>query len=183
MKEFIVKTKMSEVKFNFPTNLNELSEDYLKEVTDSITVAPNYSLIGIVYHERLANLIITCKNKSKKATMGIVPIFIKSGVSDHSIVDSAKIGQKILISNSQIQLGYHCATPANKLTIDYFATVIDNSTDTELYQKAVKDTDQSEVLFIEFKIVPNCDIIALYGEPKKVDNPYITVNTLKEVIN
>ena len=33
--------------------------------------------------------------------------------------------------------------------------------------------------FVEFKIVPNCDIIALYDKPTKVDNPYITVTPLK----
>lgn len=184
MKEFIVKTKMSEVKFNFPTNLKELSSDYLEKVTSGITVAPNYSLIGVIYHERLANLIITCKNKKKNAAIGVIPIFIKAGAGEQSIVDSAKIGQKLLIANSQLQLAHHCATPANKLTLDYFATVIDNSTDTDLYQKAVQDIDQSEVLFIEFKIVPNCDIVALYDDVTKIDNPYITVNQLEgQVVN
>lgn len=180
MKEFIVKTKMSEVKFNFPTNLKELSNDYLKQVTDSITVAPNYSLIGVVYHERLANIIITCNNKKKNASIGVIPIFIKSGDSDKSIVDNAKIGQKLLISNTQLQLAHHCAAPANKLTIDYFANVLSVAVDKDLYQTAVQDPDQSEVLFIEFKIIPNCDIIALYDDVSKVENPYITISNVSE---
>lgn len=180
MKEFIVRTKMSEVKFNFPTNLKELSNDYLKQVTDSITVAPNYSLIGVVYHERLANIIITCNNKKKNASIGVIPIFIKSGAGDKSIVDNAKIGQKLLISNTQLQLGYHCAAPANKLTIDYFANVLSIATDKDLYQVAVQDADQSEVLFVEFKIVPNCDIIALYDDTSKVESPYITISNVSE---
>ena len=82
MKEFIVKTKLSEVKFNFPTKLEELSIDYLKSVTDNVIVAPNYSLIGLVYHERLTSLIMTCKNKSKKTNIGVNPIFIKSIMSN-----------------------------------------------------------------------------------------------------
>jgi hypothetical protein len=180
MKEFIVTTEFSEVKFNFPTNLKELSSDYLTKVTSNVTVAPNYSLIGIVYHERLANIIITCKNKKKNAAFGIVPIFIKSGAGDPSIVDNAKVGQKLLIGSSQIQIAHHCAVPANKLTVDYFATVVDNSVDKELYQKAVQDPDQSEVLFVEFKIVSNCDIVALYDDVVKINNPYITVSANKE---
>lgn len=179
MKEFIVKTKMSEVKFNFPTNLKELSSEYLLQVTSNIVVAPNYSLIGIVYHERLANIIITCNNKKKNASIGVIPIFIKTGAGDTSIVDNAKIGQKLLISNTQLQLAHHCAVPANRLTIDYFANVLDAALYKDLYQTAVQDADQSEVLFVEFKIVPNCDIIALYDKPAKVDNPYITVTPLK----
>lgn len=178
MKEFTVKLEKLEVKFNFPTSLKELSSDYLREVTDGITVAPNYSLIGIIYHERLANLIITCKNRKKNASIGVVPIFIKAGNGEPSIVDNAKIGQKVLISNSQLQLAYQCAAPANKLTLDYFASVVDASTDTELYQKAVRDEDQSEVLFVEFKAIPNCDIIALYDDTNKVENPYITISAI-----
>lgn len=180
MKEFIVRTKMSEVKFNFPTNLKELSNDYLKQVTDSITVAPNYSLIGVVYHEKLPNIIFSCNTKKKNASIGVIPIFIKSGDSDKSIVDNAKLGQKLLISNTQLQLGHHCAAPANKLTIDYFANVLDAAVDKDLYQTAVQDPDKSEVLFIEFKIVPNCDIIALYDDVSKVENPYITISNVSE---
>ena len=180
MKEFIVKTKMSEVKFNFPTNLKELSSEYLKQVTNSITVAPNYSLIGVVYHERLANIILTCNNKKKSASIGVIPIFIKSGAGDKSIVDNAKVGQKLLISNTQLQLAHHCAAPANKLTIDYFANVLDAALYKDLYQTAVQDADKSEVLFVEFKVIPNCDIIALYDDPSKVENPYITISNISE---
>lgn len=180
MKEFIVKTKMSEVKFNFPTNLKELSSEYLKQVTDSITVAPNYSLIGVVYHERLANIILTCNTKKKNTSIGVIPIFIKSGAGDKSIVDNAKVGQKLLISNTQLQLAHHCAAPANKLTIDYFANVLDAALYKNLYQTAVQDTDQSEILFVEFKVIPNCDIIALYDDPSKVENPYITISNVSE---
>lgn len=180
MKELVVKTKMSEVKFNFPTELKELSSDYLKQVTDSVTVAPNYSLIGLVYHERLSNLLITCRNKKKTANIGVIPIFVKTGKGEASIVDSAKIGQKLLISNSQLQLAYHCAAPANKLTLDYFANVIDASVEREIYEKVSMDGDTREVLFVEFKIVPNCDIIALYDDANKVENPYVTVTPISE---
>lgn len=170
---------MSEVKFNFPTNLEELSNDYLLDVTKGITVAPNYSLIGLVYHERLSTLFMTCRNKKKNASIGIIPIFIKSGKSEGSIVDSAKVGQKILVSNTQIQLAHHCAAPANKLTLDYFANVIDNANDPQLYEKVVQDKDQRDVLFVEFKIIPNCDIIALYSKPEQAKNPYITVTPIE----
>ena len=178
MKEFIVKTEKSEVKFNFPTKLEELSEDYLLNVTEGVIVAPNYSLVGLVYHEKLSTLFLTCRNKKKNTSIGVIPIFIKAGESEKSIVDNAKVGQKLLIANTQLQLGYQCAAPNNKLTIDYFAHVIDNSTDKNLYETIVKDQDNSEILFVEFKIVPNCDIIALYNNPTKIENPYIKVTPI-----
>ena len=180
MKEFIVKTKMSEVKFNFPTSLDELSKEYLLGVTEGITVAPNYSLIGLVYHEKLSTLFMTCRNKKKNASIGVIPIFIKNGGGEQSITNEATVGQKLLIANTQIQLAHHCAAPSNKLTIDYFANVIDNTTDKDLYETISKDKNQKEILFIEFKIVPNCDIIALYSKPTSIENPYITVTPVEQ---
>lgn len=177
MKEFSINTKGGRVDFSFPTSLEELNEDYLKNVTESITVAPNHSLIGLVYHERLASLIVTCRNKKKNASIGVVPIFIKSGGGDSSIVDGARMKQKLLIPATNLELAYHCSAPANKLTLDYFANIVDSSEDKDLYQKALADKDQKDVFFIEFKAVPNCNIIALYGDAKRVDNPYIKVVT------
>lgn len=179
MKEFIVKTEMSEVKFNFPTKLEELTSEYLLGVTSGITVAPNYSLIGLVYHEKLSTLFMTCRSKKKNASIGIIPIFIKSGKSDDSIVNTAKVGQKLLISNSQIQLAHHCAAPTNRLTLDYFAKIVDANIDKDLYQTLLVNNDSQEVLFVEFKIIPNCDIVALYDKPTKIDDPYVTVTPLK----
>lgn len=179
MKEFIVKTEMSEVKFNFPTKLEELTSEYLLGVTEGITVAPNYSLIGLVYHEKLSTLFMTCRSKKKNASIGIIPIFIKSGKSDESIVSTAKVGQKLLISNSQIQLAHHCAAPSNRLTLDYFAKIVDANIDKDLYQTLLVNNDSQEVLFVEFKIIPNCDIVALYDKPTKIDDPYVTVTPLK----
>jgi len=179
MKEFIVKTEMSEVKFNFPTNLDELSKEYLLGVTEGIVVAPNYSLIGLVYHEKLSTLFMTCRSKKKNASIGVIPIFIKSGAGEKSIVDDAKVGQKLLIASSQIQLAHQCAAPSNRLTLDYFANVINNATDKDLYQTIASDKDQKEVFFVEFKIVPNCDIIALYDKPTQIENPYVKVIPIK----
>ena len=170
---------MSEVKFNFPTKLEELTSEYLLGVTEGITVAPNYSLIGLVYHEKLSTLFMTCRSKKKNASIGIIPIFVKSGKSDESIVSTAKVGQKLLISNSQIQLAHHCAAPSNRLTLDYFAKIVDANIDKDLYQTLLVNNDSQEVLFVEFKIIPNCDIVALYDKPTKIDDPYVTVTPLK----
>lgn len=175
MKEFIVETPMSMVKFHFPTKLSELSNDYLNQVTEGITVAPNYSLIGLVYHERLAPIVLTCRTNKKSANIKIVPVFIKAGKGEPSVVDEAKIGQKILIANSSLERGYQCATPSNTLNLDYFANVVRASTDKDIYQNAMQDPDQSEVFFVDFKIVANCDIIALYDDIEKKNNPHVEV--------
>lgn len=180
MKKFIVKTEDSLVTFNFPTNVEEFTKEYLLSVTSGVTVAPNYSLIGVCYHEKLSTIFMTCRNKKKNASIGVIPIFVKAGKGEGSIVDSAYVGQKVLISNSQIQLAHHCAAPTNKLTIDYFAHVINRATDSNLYQTILQDENNSEVFFIEFKIVPNCDIIALYSKPGEVEKPCVTVVPIKK---
>lgn len=174
MKEYVVKTKQGNIKFNFPTSIEEISDEYLKSITNHIKIADHYTLVGLVYHERLANVILTIRNNKKKATIGVNPIFIKAGNTDCELIKNAKIKQKVLITSSQLALGVKVATP-NKLNLDYFGTCITNSIEKDLYETEVKNENQSQVMFLDFKLVPNCDILAVYeNDPKTIDNDLVS---------
>lgn len=174
MKEYVVKTDQGNIKFNFPTSIKEISDEYLKNVTNHIKIAEHYSLLGLVYHERLANVILTIRNNKKKATFGVNPIFIKAGNTDCELIKNAEIKQKVLIGSSQLALGVRVATP-NKLNLDYFGACIENSIERDLYEKEAKNKDQSQVMFLEFKLVPNCEILAIYGDaPTSIDNDLVS---------
>lgn len=166
MKEFVVKTNQGNVKFEFPTSINEINDEYLQDITKHISIANDYTLVGLVYHDRLANVILTIRNNKKKATFGVNPIFIASGKTDSELINNAKLKQKVLITSSQLSLGVQVATP-NKLNLDYFGACIVNSVEKDLYEKELKNPNQEQVLFLEFKLVPNCDILAVYGDSAK----------------
>ena len=177
MKEFVVKTNQGNVKFEFPTSIDEISDEYLQDITKHISIANDYTLVGLVYHDRLSNVILTIRNNKKKAQFGVNPIFIASGKTDSELINNAKLKQKVLITSSQLSLGVQVATP-NKLNLDYFGACIVNSVEKDLYERELKNPNQAQVLFLEFKLVPNCDILAVYGDaaPDVRHNPVTKVD-------
>lgn len=180
MKRFLVNTKDgSEVEFNFPTSLNELTEDILKDIVSNIEVADNYALIALCYSERLSNMIMSARVNKKEAKIKVTPIFVKAGNTDVEFINNAKCGQRVIAMQSQISLGIHVNVPGNKLTIQYFSAVVTETNDREIYNKELQNPDQSECIFIEFKLVPVCDITGLINNDKPIpaiSNTFVRVN-------
>lgn len=177
MKKFDVATKSGiNVTFDFPTSIKELSEDYLKQISDGITIADNYTLVGLCYLESLTRIIFTSRSKSNKdVKIKVTPIFVKAGKTDVDYINTAKIKQPLVIMPTQLSLGMHVNLPKHKLTIDYFNTVVRESVE-NLYEKEVQNADQRECIFIEFKLVPNCDILGLLNTDLPDINPnYVQV--------
>lgn len=183
MKQFELVTEEKRVTFNFPTSLSEISVDYLKSITDQIKIAPHYSLVGIVYHEPLGHIILGRKQARKNLTAAVVPIFIKAGETDSSFIQSMNCKDKIVIPSSQLSLGYHVATPKNTLSLDYFIRILDN--DNTVAARYANNYGKEECFFIEFKLVPNVDIIGYYDETSNVEvkNPYIAIKSNKTLEN
>lgn len=156
-----------------PTKLEEITSDYLKNVTKEVGIANNYSLIGVCYKEKLSNIIMTSRQRKPNANIAVVPIFIKAGITDSKFVNDINIGDKLIVSPSQISLGHHVAAPKNNLTISTFLFYCEG--DNDVYQKAL--TYSEYVYFLEFKIIPNCDIIGTY-----FNNTEITEDKTFEII-
>lgn len=160
---------------NLPTSLNEITSDYLIDVTSSINVAPNYSLIGICYREAFSSVLFANNTKKKNLTTAVVPIFVKCGKCDNDFINNILIGDKLIISSSQIALGQHVNAPYNTLTINH----IINCTlgDTNIYKESLKYNDPC--YFLEFKLVPNVDIVGVH----KTDDPeFHTCNPFVEKV-
>lgn len=177
MKKFDVATKSGiNVTFDFPTSIKELSEDYLKQISDGITIADNYTLVGLCYLESLTRIIFTSRSKNNKdVKIKVTPIFVKAGKTDVDYINNAKVKQPLVIMPTQLSLGMHVNLPKHKLTIDYFNTVVRESVE-NLYEKEVQNDDQRECIFIEFKLVPNCDILGLLNTDLPDINPnYVQV--------
>jgi hypothetical protein len=147
-----------------PTNLKEITPEYLKAVTADVEVSDNYSLIGVCYRETLSAILLTYKQNKKQISTAVVPIFVKS----NNTTCKAECGDKLIVAPSQIALGHHVAAPANKLTISNFLFYTDKD------YNALQNATTEYVYFLEFKIIPNCDIIGIYkNTPVKLeDNPF-----------
>ena len=170
MLKFEVNGNHGVILMNLPTKLSEITPEYLNEVTSNIVVADNYSLIGILYRESLASVILANNRKQKNITTAIVPVFIKAGATDTEYVKNMACGDKIVIAPSDIAMGHHVSCPKNMITINNILEYCDG--DKEAYQRAIGISQPC--YYLEFKIVPNCNIHGNYKEENSsYKNPFI----------
>lgn len=157
---------------NLPTSLNEIDESYITEVTSHIKVDANYTLIGLVYREKLSTLILAATRNKKKSDIAVIPIFVKAGESDSKFINSLNIKDKLIISPSDIMMGYHVSAPNNLLTIN---TILDLVEEDPVVNKKLMNINE-QCYFIEFKLVPNCNIHGAYEKSKVTEfiNPFVT---------
>lgn len=166
-----VSGNLGDYDLNLPTSLNEITEEYIHDVTKHVKVEENYSLIGIVYRERLSTLVLAASKNKKNSNVAVIPVFVKSGKTSSELINSLFIRDKLIISPSDIMMGHHISAPRNLLTIN---TIVDLVTsDSTAYQKLLRV--QEECYFIEFKLVPNCNIHGAYDSPEMAGyaSPYV----------
>lgn len=179
MKKFRLLANGKEVNFNFPTSIDEITSEYLTDVTSQVHIADHHSLVGIVYHESLGSVIIARKQAKKGLTGAVVPIFIKAGTTDSEFIKSIKCKDKLIIPSSQLSLGYHVVAPANKLSLDFFLKTLDK--DTNVAARYCNNYGKEECFFVEFKLVPNVDIVGFYDESTKIPShaEYVTIEEVE----
>jgi len=168
MKDFLVNGTKVNFNFHFPTSLEEIDADYLFNVTKNVVVAEHHTLIGIVYHEKLFDIIVSRKRNQKGLTAGVVPIFIRAGKTDSDFIKSGDCKDKLIIPSSSLSLAYHVAAPQNVLSLDYFIRAIDG--DNDLARRYDNNYGNEQCFFVEFKIIPNNEIKAIYKEAEVVDS-------------
>ena len=166
-----VNNKQGVFQLNLPTSLNEIEESYIMEVTNHVKVDANYTLIGVVFREKLSTLVLAARKSKKNSDIPVIPIFVKAGETDSKLINSLNVRDKLLISASDIMMGYHVSAPNNLITINTILDLLDG--DMKVYNQLM--TSQEMCYFIEFKLVPNCNIHGAYGpiDVAGFDNPFV----------
>ncbi len=155
---------------NLPTTLSDITKEYISNVTSHIEVDANYTAIGIVFREKLSTLVLASRKNKKNSDIAAIPIFVKAGKTDSELINKLNVGEKIIIAPSDIMLGYHLSTPTNLLTINNILSILEG--DTEIYNKVIGI--QESCYFIEFKLVPNCNIHGAYKDScNNYANPFV----------
>lgn len=175
MKQIKVKAQGKITTFNLPTSMDEISNDFLTKVGESIEIAEHYSLVGIIWYNKINDLILAGKNKSKSSDIGVIPIFVKGGELQN-IMD-VKVGQKLLITSNNLELGTRVAVPGNPLNLSHFLNTIGTRVRGTFPELEYDDEKNENVYFIDFKLIPNCNIQGVYNEAPNFDEfKYIEVN-------
>lgn len=160
MKEFTIKTLAGDVTFNFPTSIADIDSTYVNAAVEHIKPANDYSVVGLITHEKLSSLILSAQKNKKGFSTGVIPIFVTGGHTDSEFHANIPFGSKLVIDSSDLMRGHHLVVPKNILSFDNFLRMLSVAKDKDIYQNAVAFGD--EVYFIDFKLVPNTDIKAYY---------------------
>lgn len=172
MKTFNVKTDAGTYDVSLPTKLDEITSEYLSYVTKDVSVAPEYSLVGLVYIDKLT--MVLNSNKAKNGiTTRVVPIFVKAGTTDSKFVSTCLCGSKLLVPGSDLSMGLHVHCPDNKITINSIVSIF--SEDKNAITSAWNDNNV--YYFLEFKLIPNCAIKGVIYDTENLngnwENPFV----------
>lgn len=169
MVKFETNGKLGKATINFPTSINELTGDYLYSLTKHISVADNYSLVALCHKEKLSNFVIAGRGNKGEMSTSVVPLFVKAGKTDAPFIKEIKEASKVIISPSALSLGYHVNVANNDLNMGKFTALIDGDKDAMRNALALN----TNVYFIEFKLIPNNEIVGVYNSiDDKFINPF-----------
>ena len=172
MKTFKVNGKAGSYTINLPQSLKEIGTEYLSYCTKFINPAPNYAVVAIVYKDSLS-LVLTAAKKKTPVNTAVIPVFVKAGDTDSEFIKSIKIGDRVVVSASDLSIGHHISSPYNLITPSTVSTICDG--DKDIYRESM--TMQEPVCFVEFKLVPISAIHAkLDNTVKGYANPFISLD-------
>lgn len=141
-----------DLEYVLPTKISEIPLEYLVAQTNNIQVAPNYSLIALICKETPSVIVSNSKKKNNGVSM-CVPLFIKTaiGTDSRDFVAGLHLGDKLIMTGSDIAISQTIPGDNNVLDINYFlALVNENPT---IYKDSILIQDKA--CFVSFKVVPN----------------------------
>lgn len=169
-----------EVMVNLPTKVEDITVDYLRDVSNEIIVAPDYALIGLIQGTGIAELLFANQKKKGGLTTTVLPIFIKAGETNVELIKNVNIKDTIVISRSNIEMGEHVRLSNNILTIPTLIKYIEQ--DDNLRHSIIDRSffvnrhisANTMAYAVEFKIVPVNDIHGVYTtRDADYHNPFV----------
>ena len=80
----------SDYVLSLPTMFSEVNPEFLKTLVDNIDVAPDYSLVAIIYKEKPIAIIDSIK-RNKNATVAGIAMMIKHGECNSNFIIKSHI--------------------------------------------------------------------------------------------
>lgn len=154
--------------YRLPTSMSEINMDVLKDCVSHIRVAKDYALVAVIFKERPITIVSVSK-QNKNASVSGVAVMIKSNTDD-VFIDNIKLGETLVISPSDISMGHHVNSPKNVLTPGFLLNLLQTNVDLNKKLMAVA----VPTYFVDFKIVPVCNIHGAVGKIEEMSTYYIT---------
>ena len=154
--------------FRMPTSISEINMNVIADYVKHVNVSKDYALIAVAFKERPITIVSVSK-QNKNASVSGVAVMIKSN-TDNEFIKDIKLGETVVISPSDISIGHHVNSPANPLTPGFLLNLLQTNADLNKKLMAVN----VPTYFVDFKIVPVCNIHGSVGKYVPVTKYYIT---------
>lgn len=158
MLNFAVNGSKGRYDVTLPTKFEEVTNEFLVDCANTITIAPNYSLIALMYKQPLA-MVLNAIKKRDGMTTAVVPVFVKAGKTDSEFVNSLKVGDKLVVMGSSLSIAVHVNVGINELNIEKFLGIVDG--DNKFRADVFKYKEPC--VFVDFKLIPNCELKAIHN--------------------
>ena len=158
-----------EATLHLPTTASEVKAEILNTISNHINLVKDYALIALVFKERPINLISAVK-QNKNANVSGIAIMIKANTDD-DVVKEINLGETLVITASDIAMGHHVNVPGNHLTPGFIISLLEENDDlNKKFMKVMIPT-----YFVDFKVVPVCNIHGSIGSGAANENYYLEV--------
>ena len=163
--------------FRMPTSMSEVNMNVIADYVSHVNVSKDYALIAVVFKERPITIVSVSK-QNKNASVSGVAVMIKSNTDDE-FVKGINLGEPIVISPSDISMGHHVNSPDNPLTPGFLLNLLQTNSDLNKKLMAIG----VPTYFVDFKIVPVCNIHGSIGKHNPTSMYYITPDAGETVMS
>lgn len=155
-----IKSKKLTYGIKFPTSLEEVTGDVLKEITTGIKLPKHYCIVALCFKTKLFDFVNTI-SYSKETNLSVTPLLANIAEGCESEIN-ANCGDKLIIDRSSLERGIHLNLPISISSNNAAAYFKQDSTLVKDIQegKYNKDSYSPKIYVLEFKIIPIVDVKA-----------------------
>lgn len=173
-----IKSDLKPYAIEVPTAISEIDERYFKALLNDVKIANNYAIIAICYKDRLFSILSDFKS-GNNGTKEVVPIIAK--IQDNESKVPFAVGDLAVVDTSSLERGTHLSLRNNAIC---FGAICEYCLSDSELSKAIMNGSffnggkslgaheakmaAPDVFFVEFKIVPLCDIKASYSRDANI---------------
>lgn len=156
----LIKSDEKNYGIKFPTSVNEVTNDVLKNYLSNVHLPKHYCIIAMYYKTKIFDFVAILKS-SKANTVNVVPVLAKISDEDKELIN-AEVGRRVVIDRSSLERSVHlnvkCAISA-QFARNYFVESPEYVKEI-MTNKAKNNLAKQDIILLEFKIVPVNDISA-----------------------
>lgn len=159
-----IKSDLKPYSINIPTDISEITEEYFNKLLNNVKLPDNYVMVALCYNDRLFNCVNAIIKEKANETTSIVPLLAHKADN----IKNFNIGDILIVDGFAVSRGVHFSHPKNY--ISYGSIKKYCSDDDKLYNAIIKGkfndnkTTFPNCWFVEFKIIPVCDIKGSYSK-------------------